>query len=341
MTMTIVLTSIAFAISAVCAGVMGFAIQRGATCTVAAVDEVVSKRRFQRLISIIEASLWVVGGLLIAQALHLLGIMPGGYAIGWLTVIGGILLGVGAFVNRACVFGAIARLGSGEWSYIATPIGFYAGCVSLTYLYTAPAHPKLPYGSPVLEAPVWVAALFVGLMLVRVIWGLRAGSEDQTMRGWWSRVKHAFTKRIWSPHAATTVIGIAFFFMLLLVGAWAYTDVLAELARGMSRNLIARLLLLLALFAGAMLGGWTAGRFRHVRITFAQSLKCFVGGALMGWGSLLIPGGNDGLILVGLPLLWPYAWLAFFTMCVSIATAQVMQKAWTAQASASAPISGR
>ena len=232
MTMTIVLTSIAFAISAVCAGVMGFAIQRGATCTVAAVDEVVSKRRFQRLISIIEASLWVVGGLLIAQALHLLGIMPGGYAIGWLTVLGGILLGVGAFVNRACVFGAIARLGSGEWSYIATPIGFYAGCVSLTYLYTTPAHPKLPYGSPVLEAPVWVAALFVGLMLVRVIWGLRAGSDDQTKRGWWSRVKHAFTKRIWSPHAATTVIGIAFFFMLLLVGAWAYTDVLAELAQG-------------------------------------------------------------------------------------------------------------
>jgi len=339
MAMNIVLVSIAFVISALCAGVMGFAIQRGATCTVAAVDEVVSKRRFQRLISMMEASLWVVGGLLIAQALHLLGMMPAGYPIGWLTVIGGILLGVGAFVNRACVFGAIARLGSGEWSYIATPIGFYAGCVSLKYLYAAPAHQKLAYGSPVLEAPFWVAALFVGLMLVRVIWALRAGSEDETMRGWWSRVKHALTKRIWSPHAATTVIGISFFFMLLLVGAWSYTDVLAELALGMSRNLIARILLLLALFAGAMLGGCTAGRFRHVRITFAQSMKCFVGGALMGWGSLLIPGGNDGLILVGIPLLWPYAWLAFLTMCVSIAAAQLMQKAWTGPVSPGVPIS--
>lgn len=42
---------------------------------------------------------------------------------------------------------------------------------------------------------------------------------------------------------------------------------------------------------------------------------------LMGWGSPLIPGGNDGLILLGMPLLWPFAWCAFATMCVVIALA--------------------
>ena len=45
--MEIVLTSLAFIVSALCAGIMGFAIQRGATCTVAAVDEVVTRRRFK------------------------------------------------------------------------------------------------------------------------------------------------------------------------------------------------------------------------------------------------------------------------------------------------------
>jgi len=45
----------------------------------------------------------------------------------------------------------------------------------------------------------------------------------------------------------------------------------------------------------------------------------------MGWGSLLIPGGNDGLILVGMPLLWPYAWVAFAAMCATIAAALVVQ----------------
>jgi toxin CptA len=38
----------------------------------------------------------------------------------------------------------------------------------------------------------------------------------------------------------------------------------------------------------------------------------------MGAGGALVPGGNDALILVGMPLLWPYAWLAFASMCCSI-----------------------
>ena len=50
-------------------------------------------------------------------------------------------------------------------------------------------------------------------------------------------------------------------------------------------------------------------------------------GLLMGWGSALIPGGNDGLVLVGMPLGWPYAWLAFGTMVLSIAAALRLQGA--------------
>ena len=46
----------------------------------------------------------------------------------------------------------------------------------------------------------------------------------------------------------------------------------------------------------------------------------------MGWGSLLIPGSNDGLILIGIPLLRPYAWVAFLAMCVTIGIALVVEK---------------
>ena len=76
--MEIALSSLAFLIAALCAGTMGFAIQRGATCTVAAVDEVVSKRRFNRMTAIVEASIWVAGGLALAETFHLLGVcLPG------------------------------------------------------------------------------------------------------------------------------------------------------------------------------------------------------------------------------------------------------------------------
>ena len=324
--MEILLTSAAFAVAAVCAGLMGYAIQRGATCTVAAMDEVVRRRGFNRLASMLEASLWVVGGLLIAQALHLLPRMPAGYAITYVTVLGGALLGFGAYVNKACVFGAIARLGSGEWAYVVTPIGFYVGCMTFASVFPFPAQQKLAYGSPVLQAAPWVAALFAVLMIARLGWGFATLPTDAQHGSLPQRVARAFATRVWSPHAATTVIGITFFVMLLAVGAWAYTDVLAELARGMAGNLVARTLLLLALFGGAMLGGYTAGRFRSTPISATQLAKCFAGGVLMGWGSLLIPGGNDGLILVGIPLLWPYAWLAFFTMCVVIGIALVVEK---------------
>jgi hypothetical protein len=126
----------------------------------------------------------------------------------------------------------------------------------------------------------------------------------------------------WSPHAATASIGVAFVALLLLAGAWAYTDVLADAARGMTRELHGRLALCAALLAAALAGG---RRRRHRidprRESAAQWLRCAGGGALMGAGSLLIPGSNDSLLLLGLPLLWPHAWVAVAVMASTVAVA--------------------
>src|SRR4051794_19068794 len=113
----LMLQSLAFALAAACVGLMGFAIQRGGTCAVAAIDELVNQRSASRLLALAEASVWVAGGLLLAQLAHALPQMPSAYAVGGLTVLGAALLGLGAWVNGACVFGAIARFGSGEWAY--------------------------------------------------------------------------------------------------------------------------------------------------------------------------------------------------------------------------------
>jgi toxin CptA len=74
----------------------------------------------------VEASIWVAGGLVLAETFTC-----------WANAVrlpselfdrlGGVLLGLGAYINRACVFGAIARFGSGEWAYVATPVGIYVG----------------------------------------------------------------------------------------------------------------------------------------------------------------------------------------------------------------------
>jgi Sulphur transport len=307
----VALASVSFAIAFSCAALMGYAIQRGATCMVAAIDEVVNERRADRLVALIEAGAWVAGGILIASLIGGLKMQPVGYPVGLLTVAGGALLGVGALVNRACVFGSIARLGSGEWAYVLTPVGFFLGCLTATQFVRRASPVDAP--SPLFGAALWLVVPF----LLFAAW-----------RGWEFasalRQRH-LAAHIWSPHRATMVIGLAFVVMLLTVGSWAYTEALASLARGMAANLPAKLILLLGLLTGALTGGWTAGRLHHVMPTGGAMLRCLLGGVLMGWGSLLIPGSNDGLILLGLPLLQPYALVGLTSMAVAIVTGMAIE----------------
>jgi toxin CptA len=124
------------------------------------------------------------------------------------------------------------------------------------------------------------------------------------------------------------IIGICFVVTLLLAGRWTYTDVLAELARDMVVAARLPILLLAALFGGALFGGWTAGSWQTRPVHLWHLLRCLVGGAMLGWGCLLTPGSNDSLLLVGLPLLRPYAWLAFLVMTLSICGAILTGQAW-------------
>ena len=179
--------------------------------------------------------------------------------------------------------------------------------------------------SPVLRSSALAALGFVAYAAWRTLPPLaRAARRLRDERA--GRAGAALAARVWSPHAATGVIGVTFVVILLLVGVWAYTDVLAQLARGMSMQLALGVVCLLALYLGALAGGWTAGRLRRTPPTLRGAARCLVGGALMAWGSLLIPGSNDGLILIGMPLLRPYAWLAFATMGVTIAAAMLLQR---------------
>jgi toxin CptA len=253
--------------------------------------------------------------------------MPAGYAVSAWTVVGGATLGLGAWVNKACVFGAVARLGSGEWAYSATPVGYFVGCLSVMPLFSGPMAVALSDPSPLFRVPTLCAVTFMAFALWRMRPGLAA------LRG--PAPGARLSQTIWAPHTATIVIGVSFVITLLLAGRWAYTDVLADLARaqaGRTAHLGLPVLLLMALYAGALIGGRTAGRWRSTPVDLGRLLRCFAGGVLMAWGSLLIPGSNDGLILIGLPLLRPYAWLAFASMFATIAIAIHVERLWRSRA---------
>lgn len=278
------------------AALMGLAIQRGATCAVLAVDELLHKRRATRLIAMAETSLWVAAGLVIAGWWHAMPPLPVAHGLSWATAGGAALLGLGAVVNGACVFGAIARLGLGESAYVFTPLGFFIGSWSTPM--------RAPHAAPPLDLGLgWLVVLAAAAWGAWHLWRWARGGAH------WR----------WSPAAATALIGATFLVLLLLQGPWTYTDVLAEWARGMASASSFRLLLFVCLVLGAVLGGWRTARWR--RPAPVTVLRCLAGGALMAWGTSLIPGGNDHLILVALPLGAVHAWLAMTVMVLVIALA--------------------
>jgi toxin CptA len=290
------------AVALLSAALMGLAIQRGATCMVAAVDEILSTGRATRAAALAEAALWVGGLAAIAAAMGWLTMAPAAYAVTGATIAGGVLLGIGAWVNQACVFGAVARIGSGQWAWLATPVGFFLGCL---VPFAAPDHqPAIAFG---------VGGGAIVLVLVFAVFAI------------WRVIEAAHAPRLashlWHPHRATLLIAVTFVATLLSAGNWAYTDALAALARSMDAMVSLRATMGAALFAGAVAGGAIAGKLRREWPRLGTVLRCATGGILMGMGGALVPGSNDGLILLGLPAMLPHAWVAVGVMTLSIAAA--------------------
>ncbi|MFP3645819.1 YeeE/YedE thiosulfate transporter family protein [Paraburkholderia sp. SIMBA_054] len=300
-----------FLLACTAAGLMGFANQRGETCAVSAIRELVDYQRANKIAALLEASVWSGAGFVILNVVGMITTTPLDYARGLHTVIGGVLFGAGAVVNGACIFGTVARIGSGEWSYLSMPVGFYFGALVAVLL---PVPRALGQESVLFSGENWKVALALGFVFVRIfIHKLEIVKRNR------STLEH-----VWSPHVATTIIAISFLVVFAVAGNWNYTDILADFAHstksgfGGGLKLGWRLPLCGALFAGALIGGATAGRLRSSVPAFGLVIRRLTGGVIMGVGASLIPGGNTGLILVGVPLLFPYAWVGLISIFITV-----------------------
>lgn len=295
---------LAFALALLAAAAMGFSIQQGGTCMVGAIDQLVSERRAGKAIALIECGLWVLAlGMVTIAAGYRFQASPL-YPVGIPVVLGGSLLGLGAWINGACVFGSIARIGKRDLNYLLTPPGYYLGSLGHAWL----AGPFSP-SAPMAPAP-GIASLALLLLF--------AGSASVSIRQLFeARRRGGPLWLVWGYRHATIAIGIAFVALSVLAGPWTYTEALGRAAHGRGLPAFAEVMLLLALLGGAMLGGRTAGA--TTMLGPRRAAACLAGGALMGLGASLVPGGNDNLILAGLPWLQPHAWLAIGAMALAIA----------------------
>ena len=296
------------AVVLLCALLTGFAIQRGNTCTVVAVRDLLQRRDPTRALAILHAMAWVAGlaacvGLLFGHPLP----APAFDADG-AVVVGGALLGLGAIVNGACAVGTIARLGNGEWAWLWTLPGMLLGALAYRLVPAALAPAALASHPPLYDL-AWAAAI---AFAAYVVWlsprALRRGfGAGDALRG------------PWHPTAATTAIAIAFVLASAASGPWAYTAMLDRFVDGRFADGAALLLPFAALVGGAMLGGGIGRGERGRRTNARQRRNSFVGGAIMGLGGRLAGGSFDAHTLLGQPLLLPHAWTAMTTAYAVVA----------------------
>ncbi|MBI5162771.1 MAG: YeeE/YedE family protein [Magnetospirillum sp.] len=312
--MTVLATMTSFLL----AGLIGFAAHRGGVCTVKAVAEVMEKRRAAMFASFAKTVAWVM---VVSLPLVWLtgGVSPvtGAFPATLWGLVGGFVFGIGAAVNGACAISTVTRLGGGEFGLLLAVIGMAVGPALLAGVVDAPE--AMP---PVLVGIVGRPSLAVPITVALLGW---AGYEGRRL--WRSREPGGgagafLLTRRWSLALTAAAMGIANGLICALAGGWAYTSSLADgalwLVGAGAGPTAERIGLALAMVIGVVLSAGLRREFSPRWRPRWDWARHFVGGALMGVGTAMAPGGNDALILHGIPALSPHALPAYAALVAGI-----------------------
>lgn len=301
--------TLVFALVVLSAFSVGLSVNRGSTCAVAAARDLVRHRRLGTSIGFVLA-IAIAGVLTISSrwafgpAIHL----AGHPVIGWPLLFGGVLLGFGASLNGACMFGTLGRIGNGELRFMGMPIGLAIGFAAMaTFPVMTLPTPRL---SPLVQPSLAGALLLLAFVAVG-------------MASWRHLGRDAALGRVTTDYRmAMLVLGAAGAAGFMLMPGSSYADAVRLTVLGAMMGYAMPIVSTIAALAGTIWAGYRAGRLR-VRwprmYPFARSVG---GGALMAMGSSLIPGGNDALLLAYLPGAAVGGLLAYAVMTATVIALQ-------------------
>ena len=322
------LPAIPLALVLLMAAAIGFATQRGNVCSVLAARQIVELRQASRARAFILASLWSLWIVaLLAWTTDL--VAPARtYPLDILTLVGAVAYGAGTMLNGACVFGTAARILSGNLSFVATLFGVVIGGALGSVLQIRDL--RVPAVASPLAMPtvagavaVTVAASCCAVALAHFWW---------RERGKATTIMAMFGGARWPTAVAMPVIGVLGGLLLASNLPWNYPVVLRGLgvvAAGVPVKFAAVSLYgPLAFVCGGVLAARIGGRAAWQRPVPAQVARCVGGGTLMGVAGYLLPGGNDVLLLYGLPSLSLHALVAYVVMLAVQISLAFAQQAW-------------
>lgn len=295
--------------------IIGFAIRRASICAVLAAEQLVMHRRSSRMRSFLTAASWA--GVMIVLLAWL---FPGwakvspGFPLSLMVLAGGAVFGIGAYVNGACAFGTLAHLAGGDSDFAGTLVGIGIGAMAISALGTAHgiAQPS-PLATPSMIG-VLALALFL-LIAVRFTW-----THYQAQR---RRVRELLWIGPWRPATAMVVIGLAGGFLHAMANEWTYMSVLSNRAAHLVDPTfpdppLCALIGFVSLLVGGITAAAVSGKFHIAPIEWRAFGQKIVGGFLMSGSAALIPGGNDVMLIYGLPSLAPHAVAAYTAMTLTL-----------------------
>ena len=301
------------------AAILGFATHRASICTVRAVAELMSSRRAFMLASVGKSILWA-SAVTIPFFLLSMRAPPesGAWTLSITAVLGGFTFGVGAAMNGACVYSTMARLADGEAAMLVAVVGFGLGIAGFVALldagWLARPSPSMPHIALLIGWTAAIALLAFALYEAARLWRTRPPEL---------RPHQLVLAKQYRLSTAAMLIGLAAGLMYLIVGPYGYATTFQQgiesaLGRRASPETI-RWILLGAALAGMLASTLHRGSFRLDWRPHPRWLVNLAGGALMGLGVALAPGGNDSLVLYAIPTLSPHALPTYAALALGVA----------------------
>jgi len=308
-----------YTISLLLAALLGFTIHRTSLCTVRTMAEIFSSRKAYMLVAMLKAVLWVM-----AVSMPILIFLPETATPNWshavtaAAIIGGFIFGVGAAVNGGCAFSTLGHLASGNLWMLTTLFGFCFGvaCLSVMIPMIEPCQTMPPLLFMVPKTVVFSALVLLWLFLIWEIFRLWKSRAKETR---WNQL---LLSRYYRLSTGALVMGFSGGALYALHGSWTYTNALKRqvqsLMQSIEQPVTIHLILFIALFSGMLLSAWQRGKIRFRWRRIKAWPRHLIGGSLMGAGAVMIPGGNDTLILKSLPGLSPHALPVFVSLLFGV-----------------------
>jgi len=297
--------------------IFGYAVNRANTCATAAIKDLVYNRRPHRMIALGVSAAWAAAVLIPGTWLfpaHFFRPAPVPFVH---AILGGAMFGYGAYINRACSFGTLYHLTSGDLNFLGALFGMFAGIFAALRLgFDAPAAlPTNPEKTAVLQVLLYAIAI----LAILLSFFNEHDEGNRRLRSFGSNTVHA------------VAVGMTGAILYAAFGRWTYATLIsdgAHLAAGSLR--IAAIETMLTAILSAIGGGIAAsigsGGFLLRSFRPRAFSQHFAGGIFLGIGSLLIGGGNDFLLVYGAPSGSSFAFIALAAMTATLLVIFCLEK---------------